>query len=233
MILLVDADSLVFASCYRPREDVDTFYTNLDDVIHKFDESFMKIVNDLSDKYEVKEVLTFNNSKGNFRKLITPTYKANRIGQKKPPMLKEMHDYVQETYDGIYGYGIETDDIVATYWKELSIKFGRENVMIVSIDKDYLQFPALIYRYNRKEILNLSEFDSLLNFYTQMIIGDTSDNVNYFKGKGIKFAQKYYKDCDTKYQFTKMLYLLFKERYRSKAREKYIECYNLLKLRTE
>ena len=130
MILLVDADSLVFASCYRPKEDVDTFYTNLDDVIHKFDESFMKIVNDLSDKYEVKEVLTFNNSKGNFRKLITHTYKANRIGQKKPPLLKEMHDYVQETYDGIYGYGIETDDIVATYWKELSTKFGRENVMI-------------------------------------------------------------------------------------------------------
>ena len=105
--------------------------------------------------------------------------------------------------------------------------------MIVSIDKDYLQFPALIYKYNRKEILDLSKYDSLLNFYTQMIVGDTADNVNYFKGKGVKFAEKYYKECDTKYQFTKMLYLLFKEKYKSKAREKYIECYNLLKLRTE
>ena len=47
MILLVDADSLIFASCYCPKEDVDTFYTDLDDVIHKFDEAFQKIVNDL------------------------------------------------------------------------------------------------------------------------------------------------------------------------------------------
>lgn len=233
MILLVDADSLIFASCYRPKEDVDTFYTDLDDVIHKFDEAFQKIVNDLTDLYNVTEVFTFNNSKGNFRKMITPKYKANRIGQQKPPLLSEIHNYVTETYDGIYGYGVETDDMVAAYWQTLSEKFGRNHVMIVSIDKDYLQFPALIYKYNRKEVLDVSKFDALKNFYTQMIIGDSADNVNYFKGKGIKFADKYYKDCDTQYQFTKMLYLLFKERYKSKAREKYIECYNLLKLRTE
>ena len=65
-----------------------------------------------------------------------------------------------------------------------------------------------------------------------MIVGDTADNVNYFKGKGIKFAEKYYEDCDTKFQFTKRLYFLFKRKYKSKAKEKYAECYHLLKLRT-
>jgi hypothetical protein len=65
-----------------------------------------------------------------------------------------------------------------------------------------------------------------------MIAGDSADNVNYFKGKGKKFAEKYYEGCRTKYQYTKKLYKLFKEQYKSKAREKYIECYNLLKLRT-
>ena len=233
MILLVDADSLIFASCYRPKEDVDTFYDNLDDVVYKFDESFQKIVNDLTDLYNVNEVFVFNNSKGNFRKMITPKYKANRIDQVKPPLLSQIHDYVTETYNGICGCGVETDDMVAAYWHTLSNQFGRDHVMIVSIDKDYLQFPALIYKYNRKEILDVSKYDSLLNFYTQMIVGDSADNVNYFKGKGVKFAHKYYKDCDTQYQFTKQLYLLFKDRYKSKAREKYIECYNLLKLRTE
>ena len=39
-----------------------------------------------------------------------------------------------------------------------------------------------------------------------MIIGDTADNVNYFKGKGKKFAEKYLADCDTKYQYTKKMY---------------------------
>ena len=233
MILLIDADSLIFASCYCPREDEETFYQNLEDVIFKFDESFQKIVNDISEMYNVSKVITFNDSRGNFRKLITPKYKANRIGQQKPPLLSDIHHYVKQTYNSVSGCGVETDDMVARYWKELSDKFGRDNVMIVSIDKDYLQFPAKIYRYNRKEILDLSEFDALKNFYTQMIVGDTADNINYLKGLGIKAAEKQYKECDTPYQFTKKLYLLFKERYKSKAREKYIECYNLLKLRTE
>jgi 5'-3' exonuclease len=233
MILLIDADSLIFASCYRPKEDEEVFYDNLEDIVFKFDESFQKIVNDLSDVYDVSKVMTFNDSKGNFRKLITPKYKANRKDQVKPPLLGEIHNYVKKTYNGISGCGVETDDVVAKYWKEYSDKFGRDNVMIVSIDKDYLQFPALVYRYNRKEVVDLSQFDALKNFYYQMIIGDTADNVNYFKGKGLKFADKWFADCDTPYSFRRKMYELFKEQYKGKARQRYTECYNLLKLRAE
>ena len=232
MILLVDADSLVFASCYKPKEEEGSFFENLEDVIVKFDETFQRVINELSELYDVNEVLVFNDSRGNFRKLITKKYKANRVDQKKPPLLSKIHEHVTKTYKGIQGCGMETDDLVAAHWKSLSDIYGRDKVIIVSIDKDYLQFPALIYKYNKKEILDISEYDSLKNFYTQMIVGDTADNVNYFKGKGIKFAQKYYEDCDTKFEFTKKLYLLFKEKYKSKAKEKYVECYNLLKLRT-
>ena len=232
MILLIDADSLVFASCYKPREEEGSFFENIEDVILKFDETFQRVVNELSELYDVTEVLVFNDSRGNFRKLITKKYKANRTGQNKPPLLSEIHKHVTNTYKGIQGCGMETDDLVAAHWKSLSDIYGRDKVMIVSIDKDYLQFPALIYKYNRKEVLDISKYDALKNFYTQMIVGDTADNVNYFKGKGIKFAQKYYEDCDTEFQFTKRLYLLFKRKYKSKAKEKYAECYHLLKLRT-
>ena len=221
----------MFASCYKPREEEGSFFENIEDVILKFDETFQRVINELSELYDVEEVLVFNDSRGNFRKLITKKYKANRTG-KKPPLLPQIHDHVRKTYKGIQGCGMETDDLVAAHWKSLSDIYGRDKVMIVSIDKDYLQFPALIYKYNKKEVLNISEYDALKNFYTQMIVGDTADNVNYFKGKGIKFAEKYYEDCDTKFQFTKRLYMLFKEKYKSKAKEKYVECYNLLKLRT-
>jgi len=232
MKILVDADSLIFASCYRPKEDSETFYDNLDDVIFKFDESFQNIINELDDIYQLSEVVVFNDSRGNFRKLITNTYKANRKDQIKPPMLPDIHKHVHETYNGVRGFGVETDDMVASYWKSYSEEYGRDNVMIVSIDKDYLQLPALIYRYNRKEFLDLSKFDALKNFYTQMITGDSADNVNFFHGKGIKFAKKYL-DVDTPYKLTKKIYKLFKEKYKSKAKEKYIECYHLLKLRTD
>jgi len=89
------------------------------------------------------------------------------------------------------------------------------------------------YHYKHRVVLDISEDEALYNFYEQMIVGDTADNVNYFKGKGKKFAENYYKDCTTKYQYTKKLYELFKEQYKGKARQKYAECYNLLKLRNE
>lgn len=237
MILLVDADSLIFASCYKKREfpTDEKFYTDIDDSKAKFDQQFMSIVNKLEDMYSVDKVITFSGSKGNFRKLITSDYKANRKAVDLPPLLNEMHDYVKDQYDSVWGCGIETDDMVARYWFELSNEIGRDNVMIISLDKDYKQYPALIYNYHFKhqKILDISEEEAMYNFYEQFIIGDSADNVQYFKGKGVKFAEKYLADCDTKYQYTKKMYQLFKDKYKSKARQKYAECYHLLKLRTE
>lgn len=237
MILLIDADSLIFASCYRKREtpDDELYYTEIEDSRAKFDEQFMSIVNHLEDKYPIDKVLTFSGSKGNFRKLITKKYKANRKKQELPPLLDEMHQFVKDHYDSIWGYGVETDDMVARYWKQISDDIGRDEVMIVSIDKDYKQFPCLMYNYHykHKEILDISEEEAMYNFYEQCIVGDTADNVNYFKGKGKKFAEKHFKDCTTKYQYTRKLYELFKQEYKGKARQKYTECYHLLKLRTQ
>ena len=237
MILLIDADSLIFASCYRKREtpDDELYYTDIEDSRNKFDQQFMKIVNDLEEKYPIDKVLTFSGSKGNFRKLITKKYKANRKKQELPPLLDDMHQFVKDHYDSIWGYGVETDDMVARYWKQISDDIGKDEVMIVSIDKDYKQFPCLMYNYHykHKEILDISEEEAMYNFYEQMIVGDTADNVNYFKGKGKKFAEKHFKDCTTKYQYTRKLYELFKQEYKGKARQKFTECYHLLKLRTE
>jgi 5'-3' exonuclease len=237
MILLVDADSLIFASCYKKREhpEDDKYYTDIADARNKFDQQFMAIVNKLEDMYSIDRVVTFSGSKGNFRKLITSKYKANRKKAELPPLLNEMHEFVKDQYDSVYGYGIETDDIVARYWFNLSREVGRDEVMIVSIDKDYKQFPCLMYNYHYKHqvILDISEDEAMYNFYEQMIMGDTADNVNYFKGKGKRFSEKYFADCTTKYQYTRKLYELFKQEYKGKARQKYSECYHLLKLRTE
>lgn len=237
MVILFDADSLIFSSCYKKKEteDDDRFYTNIEDAIAKFDEVFMSIINHLEEFYEINEVKTFSGSKGNFRKYITKKYKANRDYNNLPPLLNEMHSFVKQQYNSIYGYGCETDDVVAKYWYELSNEIGRDNVIIVSIDKDYKQFPCLMYNYHAKHkaIYDISEEEAMYNFYEQMIIGDTADNVNYCKGYGKKFAEKYLEECKTKYQYTKKIYLLFKKIHKGKARQRYIECWNLLKLKTE
>jgi 5'-3' exonuclease len=236
MILLFDADSLIFASCLKRKEDNsdEKFYTDIDLSIHKFEEGFMKIINDLEETYEINKVLVFSGSIGNFRKYISPKYKANRLVSDLPPLLNEMHKFVKENYGSIVGHGIETDDMVARYWYNLAKEHGRESVMIVSIDKDYRQFPALIYNYHFKHkcVYDISESEAMYNFYEQMIIGDGADNVQYCKGYGKKYAEKLFAGCDSHYKYTKRVYELFKKIHKGKAKQRYIECYNLLKLRT-
>jgi hypothetical protein len=66
-----------------------------------------------------------------------------------------------------------------------------------------------------------------------MIVGDTADNVNYCKGHGAKYCEKAFKDCLSDYSYIRVVFSLYKQIYRSKAREKYLECYRLLKLKIE
>lgn len=233
MILLLDADSLVYAACCNQYSgDILTEQ----EAKNKYDRSFAKLINEVGELVSVEDVQTFNGSRGNFRKLIGSRnlYKANRT-RELPQHLNAVHNYLHTDYNGVKGYGVETDDMVAKSWTKLSRNIGRDNVMIVSIDKDYRQLPCLLYNYHwkRKEMYDISENDARYYFFFQMICGDQADNVNFFLGKGPSFCKKYFSECITEYQYIKQLFLLFKMKYKSKAREKFIECYNLLRLKTQ
>ena len=64
MILLVDADSLVFASCYKKREtpDDERYFSDIADARNKFDEQYMAIVNRLEEIYNIEKVITFRHA---------------------------------------------------------------------------------------------------------------------------------------------------------------------------
>lgn len=236
MIVLVDADSLIWSSCYRQKEHADDEqYHTIENARLKFDEVFMSIVNTIEEIHEIDRVLTFAGARGNFRKEISKSYKANRVGREIPPILNELQEHVKETYNSISGYGVETDDVVATYWKNLTDTFGRDEVIIVSIDKDYKQLPCLIYNYHSKHrcFYDISEQDAKRNFYTQMITGDTADNVNFCKGYGEAYCRKVFADCLSHHSYIKAVFQLYKKIYKSKARERFIECHLLLKLKTK
>jgi hypothetical protein len=64
-----------------------------------------------------------------------------------------------------------------------------------------------------------------------MVMGDSADNVNYCRGYGKAWCKKNLLVGMSKYSLIKVVFSVFKTLYKSKAREKYIECYNLLKLR--
>lgn len=234
MIALFDADSLIFASCYNRVSDIDEvpYIQDIDESISKFEKGFQTIMDEVGEEYPLTGVMVFSGSKGTYRKEISKEYKANRKKKELPPMLPLLHKYVKERYNAVHDDYYETDDLVATYWKKLSDRDGVDNVIIVSIDKDYMQFPALIYNYHykKKQFIKLSKQDAWYNFYTQMIVGDTADNVNYCKGKGKKFTERLLSDKKTKFSMQRAVYSVYKDIYKEKAKENFVECYKLLKL---
>lgn len=221
---ILDADSMIYASASASDD--------LEEAKVKLDAKINNSLNNLQDLgYDIVSLVVCSGSKGNFRKFISKKYKANRKNIDTPPFLDQLHEYCKQDWQSMFGYGIETDDLVAKIW--LHSKNNDENPVIVAIDKDYLQFPAKIYNYNKNTLIEVSEVDALRNFYTQMIVGDSADNILVCSGKGKVYAGKLLGELTTKYQMVKAVYNVYKDYYKSKAREKYIESYNLLKLRTD
>jgi len=238
MKVIFDADSLIYASCFKRKEERksagDLFETDVNISFNKFQNTFSKLLAFLEDLVEVDEVVFCNGSKNNFRKDISPTYKLNRT-QKRPDTLLLLHDMVKLEYNSVYGDGVETDDVVATLWAEEVEKNGIDSVIIMSLDKDYKQFPCWFYNYNYKnrELIKISEQEANENFYSQMIIGDTADNINYCNGYGKAYAKKLFKGSENEYSLINRTYRLYKEIYGDDAKSMFNEAKSLLKLKTD
>jgi hypothetical protein len=74
--VLIDADSIIFASAVTS----DTILDAKDKMDYKINE----VLDYLSSKYIIDGFSVFSGSKGNFRKYVTDTYKANRRDMEIP-----------------------------------------------------------------------------------------------------------------------------------------------------
>lgn len=226
MKALIDADSLIYSSCYN--------VASLEEATDKFNKALESILVDLSEFCVVDDYVICSGGDNSLRKAINPSYKMNRT-QEKPPYLSELHKEVKLSYNSVYKKGFETDDVVASLWKQEVDKNGEDNVIIVANDKDYKQFPCWYFDtyYTRRTLDKIEPFDAHYNFYTQMIVGDTADNINYFKGKGKAFVKKLFEGAKNEYSLKRRVYNLFITEYENDAKSKFKECYLLLRLRTD
>ena len=173
MKVLIDGDILTYRAAFscegRPIEDACDKIDNLVEDIMKatsFDE--------FSENYEM-----FITGKGNFRYDIQETYKQNRSGKPKPEHLPGLRDYLVEAYNAKVSVDQEADDDIATRATELG-----PDAIIASIDKDFLQVPCHHYNLNKGTLTKVDEFEGLVFFYTQILMGDKADNIFGIKGVG-------------------------------------------------
>lgn len=124
---------------------------------------------------------------GNFREQIAKQakYKGNRDYVSRPKYYKEITEYLIDRYGARYTEGQEADD-------ELGIRLTEEGdaACIVSFDKDLLQVPGRHYNWVTKEATVISPKDAALNFYCQILSGDSVDNVPGLPGIGSAKSRK-------------------------------------------
>ena len=166
MLALVDADILVFRIGFTT-EDVDEGLMRA-----RMRESINKILESVQ-ATEFKMFLTADDDPTAFRKRIYPEYKANRV-QPRPKLYNEIREHLQSHYDAEICYEIEADDALGITQTQY---LGQNKSIIVSIDKDLHQIAGLHYNFVKDVESIVEPFEGLKYFYTQLLTGDSSDNI--------------------------------------------------------
>lgn len=122
----------------------------------------------------------------NFRKNIATIkeYKGNRK-QPKPKHLQALRDHLVKMGCVVVD-GQEADDAIgiAAYAAE------PDSYTIVSIDKDLLMLRGKHYNFVKKEFTYVTEEEGIRAFYTQLLTGDRTDNIQGIPGIGPAKAAK-------------------------------------------
>lgn len=133
----------------------------------------------------------------NFRERVATTvpYKGNRVAE-KPLAYYEVKEYIFNKYPHIISDNCEADDLLAielhkAYEESARSKDRSEcNFVVCTIDKDLNTVPGWHYNLNKKELEWINNQEAARFFYTQMITGDTVDNIKGPHGYGKAFAKR-------------------------------------------
>lgn len=179
-IAIIDTDSLIWKSCWFNKGQ-----NTEEEVLASFSERLNEIITQTnSDGFTL--CLTVGKC---FRYEIYTDYKGNRKGIEKPTHFKFLKDFIIEHFPNFKNPYYEADDLIFILKKHYEQK-GFETILCIN-DKDCLQYEGVYYDYHKKEFVTVDKDSAVINLYTQLITGDTSDNIKGIEGKGVKFASEF------------------------------------------
>lgn len=104
-----------------------------------------------------------------FRHDILPSYKGNRKGKWRPPLLGHYRQTFRDLYNPIEWDNHEADDIVAALHTQIP------GHVCASSDKDLLQVPGTLYNPRTEKAVDISIHIALYNRLYQWLCGDSAD----------------------------------------------------------
>lgn len=180
-VVLIDADSIVWVTAYHNRDN-----ENSDLVVTAID-IFLSSVFIATQATHYVGLL---GGKGNFRKALFSSYKANR--KDPPPWLTKWKTFITQYLITVYNFqvvdNIEADDAIASAAEILETK-GIDFV-ICSPDKDLSQVPGQHYNPKDSILYPVTTGQALRAISMQLLTGDSTDNVKGIPGVGPVKAEK-------------------------------------------
>lgn len=154
----------------------------------------------------------------------TKPYKGNR-NQPKPKYLQDVREYLISEYGARVANNIEADDEIGQ-----ALSAESDGAVSVSIDKDLLQISGWHYDWVNDRVQRVSPKDADINFYTQMLTGDVTDNVPGLPGMGKVGATKILNGVVSRADAATRVWMCYRGEFNTtdKAREFFLEQAQLL-----
>lgn len=188
MTVLIDGDIVLYWACYRNQQTISwgdsvTEFSDLTKTKRDFKQKIKQIKKNCGTK---TYIICFTcPSRDNFRKTVDPDYKANRTS-KKPDAFFKTRQYAFENFNCDMENTIEADDLMGIY----ATGIYKDKSVIATIDKDLLQIPGYHYHISKEEYTIVDGMEARYNFFTQVLTGDSVDNIKGVPGIGPKKAEK-------------------------------------------
>jgi DNA polymerase-1 len=202
-VLLVDADTLVYAAASKAEANIDwggdqwTSHANLDEAKARFIGDVQIIERNGEADDVILAFTDYDNVR--WRQPILPDYKENRAGQRKPVVYAALREWAKTPKCGWSTYcrpRLEGDDIVGILATAEKFMPGWQKV-VCGIDKDLKQIPGWFLNYQHArdgkvewEPVAISEDEADRFHMFQTLTGDTIDGYKGCPGIGPVKANK-------------------------------------------
>ena len=175
-IALIDSDIVAYRAAVLTENETEDIAISLSEQIH---DTWLDASR--SDLYV--PCLTVGSS---FRKRAWADYKANRKDKPRPRHLDAVINHIKTKENVCYHSSWEADDVMGFIQ---SYPYDMDTI-IVSIDKDLDQIPGWHCNPDKETVYDVSNDDSDMYMWMQVLSGDTTDNYPGIPGIGQGKAQK-------------------------------------------
>lgn len=195
--VLWDCDIVVYRVGFASKEHEPLSYTlqSVKTVLENVNSNFPK----------AEEFKLYLTGKGNYRDKVSTTriYKGNRDPNNKPEYYDEIREYLLTYGKAEIVEGMEADDKLGIeQWKRKD-----RSSCIVTIDKDLDCIPGWHYNWVKQEMYYQTLAEANKSFWTQVLTGDTTDNIQGVPKVGKVKAAKIIASTDGTWEdmYTKVL----------------------------